>query len=157
MLGIRTALRMELLDMNLDKATLRAALNWVKKQSPDLCEPYVEKDFCGPMDHNLEHWDKDYFFKQEVYLDTSFTEERFLHMIEVREHLRQKKVDGFIPDKARQKPHETARTTQNTSNQSASHDHKERKLPHQEDKNFIKLALVIGGAIAALVTLIFIL
>jgi len=161
MLGIRTALRMELFDRKLDGGALRTALNWVKKQIPNLCEPYIEKDFSGPMDQSRDHWNKDYFFTQEVYLDTSFTEERFLHMIEVREHLRQRGVEGFVPEKPRLKPQVvTSDASSHPSSQAKHANHtssradKERLPPPHEHSDFIKKALLIGGAIAALVVLL---
>ncbi len=160
MLGIRTALRMELFEMKLDSGTLRTALNWTKKQVPNLCEPYVEKDFCGPMDQSRDHWNKDYFFTQEVYLDTSFTEERFLHMIEVRELLCEHGVEGFVSKSPRSKPlpvisDKVSQPAQvKTANHTSSRAHEERMPPPHEHSNFIKKSLLIGGAIAALILLL---
>jgi len=97
LMGIRIGLSLEFSNRRLDGAALRAALRWTKAQVPNLCETYVEKDFSGPMDQNKDHWTSNYFFIQMVYLKTSFTEERFLHMVDVRDCLRERGEEGFAP------------------------------------------------------------
>lgn len=95
LVSVRNALIMELNNNRLESNTLRSALTWAKSRISDLCEPYAEKAFSRGMSMDRTTWDKTYYMSQEVYLDLSFTQERYLHMIEVREHLRQRSVKGF--------------------------------------------------------------
>lgn len=96
----RNALIMELNDRKLDSETLQAGLKWALSKNPEIAEKYEEKAFSRGMDPDKAKWDRQYYLMQEVYLGTSFTKERYLHMIDVREYLRDKGIKGFAaPDK----------------------------------------------------------
>lgn len=86
--ALRMALIVELEDKHLDSQTLRSALAWTQARVPELCEPYSEKAFARAIVQDREKWTADYFDLQAVYLDTNFSEKRYLHLIDIREHLR---------------------------------------------------------------------
>lgn len=96
---IRTALRLELNDNSLTSADLHATLNWAKGKVPKLFDPYKEGAFSRETDSNRQHWDLEYYDMQNVYLKHNYSEKRLLHLIEVRDTLREQKVDGFAPDR----------------------------------------------------------
>ncbi|WP_294739093.1 hypothetical protein [uncultured Pseudomonas sp.] len=153
LLTIRTALHMELNDNRHESSTLRAALEWVKARQPDLCETYGEKAFARATDSDQSKWTSDYYSEQEVYLDSNFCEERFLHLIEVRERLRQQGVKGFVA----QKP--TAAANPSSQLSTRAPDHQQQRSSSVEGRAgglnpVLKMALMVGGALAALVVLI---
>jgi hypothetical protein len=86
---LQTALIVELENSRLDARDLRNAMAWTKARVPGLFEPYAEKAFARGFEHDRTQWTQEYYGKQVVFLDTNFSEERFLHLIDVREHLRQ--------------------------------------------------------------------
>jgi hypothetical protein len=149
LLTIRTTLRMELNDNSLNSDDLRAALAWANTQLAGLLEAYSEKSFARGMDADRKHWDSQYFENQVVYLKANFCEERFLHLIEVREVLRQQNTKGFAaaPPKARSRAGQSApaQRQQEQSQRSGS----AQSAP--EFNPIFKTALMVGGAIAALV------
>jgi hypothetical protein len=103
LLTIRTALHLELNVNHNDSQYLREALKWVLRHQPSLCDAYEEKAFARGIELDRTQWNADYFNTQEVYLDTNFSEKRFLHLVEVRESLRQKGVKGFVAERGNTK------------------------------------------------------
>lgn len=152
LMGVRIGLGIELSNKRLDGSSLREALRWAKLQIPNLCEPYVEKDFCGPMDLNKAKWNSDYYFTQAVYLDTSFTEERFLHMVEVRDYLRERGEEGFVPvrEQAREEIKVNAPKTESARRSPLDKEATEPpRPPVDEPDRFNNLWLVLGAVAAA--------
>lgn len=149
LLTIRTALRLELNDNSLTNIDLRNALSWTKSKVPSLMDPYSEKSFARGMESDQSVWNSQYYENQIVFLKTNFSSERFLHLIDVREFLRQQKVEGFIaePPKVR---------IQASQSQQQNHKSSQNNRPEftPEFNSPLKLALLIGGAVAALVTLL---
>lgn len=95
-ISIRNALIMELNIKDAEAETLRAGLNWVLSEKPQTVQKYEEKEFAREIDNDKSKWDRQYYLMQEVYTSTNFSKERYLHMIEVREYLRNKGVKGFV-------------------------------------------------------------
>lgn len=166
LLTIRTALRMELDDNRLTSADLRAALAWAAKQIPALLEAYSEKSFARAMESDQKLWTSEYYELQVVYLKTNYAQERFLHLIEVRDLLRHQGVEGFAPVQPKPRASASANAGQaapalhrpqpqnSRSQQShqAHHDHQSQPRAADNDRNPVfKAALLIGGALAALV------
>lgn len=168
LLTIRTALRMELDDNRLTSADLRAALTWAVKQVPALLEAYSEKSFARAMESDQKLWTSEYYELQVVYLKTNYAQERFLHLIEVRDLLRHQGVDGFAP--VQPKPRASASASANAgqaapashrpqpqnsrSQQSHQANQGHQSQPRAADndrKPVFKAALLVGGALAALV------
>lgn len=155
LLTLRTALRMELDDNRLSGADLRDALNWVKSKKADLLETFSDQAYAQSMDTDAEHWTSSYYERQVVYLKTNFAEERFLHLIDVREHLRKNGVEGFIATPQEGSANTTARpisTSQRQPHQSEDplkQSNKQSILP--ENNPVFKAAFLVGGALAALV------
>lgn len=152
---IRGALRGDLIDRRLSSDVIRQSLIWVKARVPNLYEPYQEKAFSRGIDTDRNQWNQDYFFTQEEYLEAIFSEERLLHMVNVREHLRQQGVEGFaaIPIQASKTPHNTSPTPSETAPSPSANTSK--PVMHPQRPFTLSVALGIGGAIAALATLLF--
>ncbi|MBL8356971.1 MAG: hypothetical protein JNM01_19345 [Delftia acidovorans] len=156
---IRTALRLELNDNRLTAADLRAALAWTKDRVNALLDTYSEKSFARGLETDPQLWTSQYYEQQVVYLKTNFAEERFLHLIEVREQLRQQGVEGFaaLPPKPRaQRPNLNQASSQNPSSQQSGRDQAGDRTPPplSAEHPAVKTALLIGGAVAALVALL---
>lgn len=151
LLTIRTALHMELNNNSLSSEDIRGALSWTKVRVPNLFEAYYEKAFAHGIESDRKLWDSQYYDKQIVYLKTNFSEERFLHLVEVRDLLRQRGVEGFAPAPPMQRT-----STRGTS--SPVHSEKAQNRQSQSTSSpVLKTALMVGGAVAALATLLIIL
>jgi len=86
---LQMALIVELENSRLDARALRSAIAWAKARVPGLFEPFSEKTFTRGLDRDRAQWTQEYYGTQVVFLDTNFSEQRFQHVIEVREYLRQ--------------------------------------------------------------------
>ncbi|WP_230382848.1 hypothetical protein [Pseudomonas putida] len=155
LLTIRTALRLELNDNCLTAADLRAALAWTNSQVVGALEPYAEKAFARGMEADRAHWTTEYYDQQGVYLKTNFAKERFLHLIEVRDHLRHQGVDGFEPvalkPRASSQPNPAVAGQAFSQRQPDLSQHARPQASAAERNPAFKAALLIGGALAALV------
>ena len=154
LLTIRTALRMELNDNSLTAADLRAALAWTSSEVPGLLEAFSEKSFARGMESDQRLWTNQYYDLQVVYLKTNYAEERFLHLIEVRDHLRQQGAEGFAA--APPKPHasQTTPAPSYTHHKSSKPQHSRPQPTPPERNPVFKAALLVGGTLAALVVLL---
>ena len=94
---IRAALRLEIADMSLPGSYLQGAMGWSATQYEGIFVPYEEGRFKGAMNGSKMAWTAEYHSIQIVYLKANFSIERFLHVIEVREHLRMTGAAGFPP------------------------------------------------------------
>jgi hypothetical protein len=155
---LRMALTVELEDSRRDAPTLRAALVWAKSRAPSLCEPYTEKAFARAIERDRHHWTEDYYGTQAVYLDTNFAEERFLHLVDIREHLRQQ---GAAMPAEQAALARTPASAPRPATQPASAPVRPTPPPHRSPPPLARAdmsrammaALLIGGAIAAVVIL----
>jgi len=152
LLTIRTALRIEFNDNRLDDHQLYAAVNWMKTQVPHIFESYSEKAFARGIESDSSQWTPEYFGNQVVYLKTNFAEKRFLHLIEVRQLLRERGEEDFAPaDGAEPKDPSRARSASQAPQRPRSGSHQSTAAGYSELNPAFKAALLIGGAIAAVV------
>lgn len=135
-IAIRVALQHEMGNMRLSQQDLIEAANWVEESKREVFLPYEEKKFTRPIDPQREAWDVNYHDSQVVSLENNFSKERFLHVLEVREHLRQRGEPRFMPSKETPK----AKTSTGNSDDSLSPP--------------LKKILMIGGALAVLLVLL---
>lgn len=149
LLTIRTALRMELNDNSLTSADLHAALGWSKANVSGLFESYSEKAFARGMESDQSLWTSKYYDGQVVYLKTNFCEERLLHLIEVREHLRQQGMEGFVA--LPPKPRTSTTPSHAIQRQGNPSQHTDTSHSNPELNPVFKAALMVGGALAVLV------
>ena len=152
LLTIRTALRLELNDRRLDGAELHGALTWIKGNVPGIFEAFSEGAFARELVSDHHQWTEDYYDLQVTYLKTNFSEKRFLHLIEVREQLRNSAAEGFAPTQ----PAEPKTTSSPRSVPQAAQAPRSNSRPSTSDSApernpAFKAALLIGGAIAAVV------
>lgn len=150
----RTALRLELNDRRLDGAELRAALVWVKDNVSGIFEDFSEGAFAREFVSDQDKWTEDYYDLQVTYLKTNFSEKRFLHLIDVREHLRYSAVEGFAStntkDSGSYSAFSAVQETRANSRQPIPDSASERNAA-------FNAALLIGGAIAAVVVFLIVL
>lgn len=171
LLTIRTALRVELDDNRIATDALRASLIWTKNQVPGLCENYTEKAFARAIELDRSRWTPDYYYGQIAYLKANFSEKRYQHLVDVRDLLCKDKVEGFVaiapkaksattqassvasPAKYqdRQSQHYTSSASSNSKHQQGQSQHDKSSGSGHERNPYFKTALMIGGAIAALV------
>jgi len=152
LLTIRTALRIEFNDIRLDDHQLYKTVNWMKTQVPDIFESYSEKAFARGIESDSSQWTPEYFGNQIVYLKTNFSEKRFLHLIEVRQALRERGEEDFTPaDVAEPKAPSRARSVSQAPQRPRSDSYQSTAAGHSELNPAFKAALLIGGAIAAVV------
>lgn len=152
---IRTALRLELDDNRNSSQDLRSALVWTNEKTSDLWVPYEEKAFAREMSAERGSWACEYYDNQTVSLRTNFSERRFLHLIEVREHLRELGVEGFAPVARAIEPQRPASSgipsLQSQPGETPSQSRPDLKAPTREFSPVFRIALLVGGAIAAAV------
>lgn len=152
LLTIRTALRLELNDRRLDGAELHGALVWTKGNVPGIFEAFSEGAFAREPVADHDQWTEDYYDLQITYLKTNFSEKRFVHLIEVREHLRNGAVKGFASTKSTE-PKKASSTHSAPLAAQAPRANSRQAIPDSapERNPAFKAALLIGGAIAAVV------
>lgn len=148
LLTTRTALRLELNDRRLDGAELRAALGWIKDSVSGIFEVFSEGAFARELVADQNKWTEDYYDLQVTYLKTNFSEKRFLHLIDVRELLRSSAVEGFASTKTKAS---TAHSASPVAQASSTHSRQPICDGASERNPAFKAALLIGGAIAAVV------
>lgn len=147
----RTALRLELNDNRLGSPELHEALQWAKRQLPSLYETYAEKAFARGLETNQSNWTPDYYDEQLVFLKANFAEKRFLHLIEVRAVLRAQGEKGFAPiapsgtNGSRHAPPCAPRATAKARIDTSD----------PELNPALKTVLLLGGALAVVVILLF--
>lgn len=149
---IRAALRLEIADMRLPGSYLQGAMGWSATQYEGIFEPYEEGRFKGAMNGSKKDWTAEYHSTQIVFLKANFSIERFLHVIEVREHLRMTGAAGFT------RPIQTSATGQRTGSAtipvgSASNQHRRRPQQPPEPTSGswpARIALMLAAGLAAL-------
>ena len=141
----RHALRFEIYDASNATEYLLNAVEWAEVKVPDIFEPYKVCMFNEAISENEQDWVSGYYDLQTEYLSGNFSKERFLHVIKVRQYLRDKGTEGFLP--VRHPVLREAESARGPGTASAGAPH--RKLPPA-----LRKALMIGGAIAALLALL---
>jgi hypothetical protein len=111
--AVRVGLEHALTDMRLSRQDLQEILAWVTSKL-DIFEPFRDGQLTRPINLDSTAWDVNYHDLQMVSLENNFSKERFLHVLDVREHLRDKgDVPQFKPIKEtprKQAPKDSART-----------------------------------------------
>jgi hypothetical protein len=93
---IRTMLGLELAATRNDSSDLHAIMQWVSGAAPGTFLAYEEGHFKGPLLEDTGDWTVRYFDEQTFFLEANFSRERFLHLVEVRQHLRAQGTAGFV-------------------------------------------------------------
>ena len=114
---------------------------FVSQRFPEALPEYQIDKFSLATSEDENVWDRNYFFLQQSYLNHNFAVERLMHLINVRDYLAQKGVEGFKHIKVQPKPE---------SNQtSGSYSNSEKSSHKKQENSFIKTAVIIGGAVLA--------
>jgi hypothetical protein len=151
LLTIRTALRMELSDEHLGSADLHSALMWAKSRVPGIFEDYLEGSFARGLTSERSQWTPDYFTLQVTCLKGNFSEQRLLHLIDVREHLRGSSASSAPGKPAEPKNTASPRSAPQSAQAPRSNSRQSTPASAPERNPAFKAALLIGGAIAAVV------
>lgn len=142
----RNALRFEIYDASNGAEYLLNAVRWAEMKVQDIFEPFEVCMFNEPISENEQDWVPDYYNLQIAFLGGNFSKERFLHVIKVRQYLRDKGFEEFLPD--HQQNDAAAESARSPGTASAD-------APHPNLPPVLRTALMIGGAIAALLALLF--
>lgn len=158
---VRTALQMELNNKSLETVALKASVQWTKERIPGLFEPFQEKAFARGMNTDSTQWEGDYFGTQVVYLTTNFSEERFQHLIEVREQNRRTQAPAATPNAARParpapQPSPAPAASSNAPDSPPHAPHPAPPYAKRSTSSRHPVALLVGGAIAGIATIIYI-
>lgn len=158
-LKAQIALRIEIYKIDKSSDYLKKAINWAESKAPNIFENYETSALKKAISNNKNDWDTDYFDIQTEYLSRNFAKERYLHLIEVRQYLRDKGVEGFVPLPQKKTVSSTETEQPKQVGQEAS---KSGSAPHSTPdsdphamSSALRTALMIGGAIAALLVLVF--
>ena len=136
---------------------------FVSQSMPEAFFEYEEDKFCLAIDENSGNWNKDYFLLQQSYLNHNFAIKRLIHLINVRDDLAKKGVEGFEHIKVQPTPQTQAKpkpktraqpnhTSSNSSEHTNSSSDRSRSNSGQssqrkQEDGFIKTAMKIGGAV----------
>lgn len=136
---------------------------FVSQNIPEAFLEYEEDKFCLAIDENNDSWNKDYFLLQQSYLNHNFAMERLMHLINVRDYLAEKGVEGFEHINVQPTPQTQANPKSNTkyqpnhtSGNSSEHtnsssdrnrSNNEQSSQRKQEDGFIKTAMKIGGAV----------
>lgn len=151
----RSALLMELNDNSLDASDLRAAQAWATARVAGLHVAHTESTFARAVDMNEGQWTVDYFDTQLVYLKTNFSETRFLHLVNVRQKLRNAGAERFQPEAA---PTSRATTQQlQPAPASARPNRQTAASQSPSPQRPITRALLLAGGVAALALILILL
>lgn len=149
LLEIRTALQLDLNNNRLSKEKILAGVKYAKNKKSDLFLAYEEKSFSYAIDEDRDNWSVDYYNGQIVSLKVNFSEERLLHLIEIRSSLREKGIDGFVAVEPKVKSSTSSIHQQDKKSERSEQSPRPTQSSEGMDPLF-KTALKIGGAIAAL-------
>jgi hypothetical protein len=153
--AIRAILKDELRSRFPAKQDLLDTMQWVKRKKQEVFVQSSEVHEAMRDTHAIklkpeDGWTADYHDRQIVCLENNFSEELFLHLVDVREYLRQRGEPGFRPLK--KVPEETSAQGEKKSAPSSI---RPSRLPDDTMSSTLKKILAIGGALAVLLTLLF--
>lgn len=136
---------------------------FVSQNIPEAFLEYEEDKFCLAIDEDNDSWNKDYFLLQQSYLNHNFAMERLMHLINVRDYLAEKGVEGFEyikvqptpqtqanpKSKTKSQPNHTSSTSSEHTNSSSdrSRSNNGQSSQRRQEDGFIKTAMKIGGAV----------
>ncbi len=159
---VRAFISRDLNSEYLDAQDVADLVWYTQKSLPETFEIYEEDNkFCKPFSEDESVWNYDYFINQQNSLNANFALERVLHLIHVRDELRQRGLPEF-------QKLGTAKTTQATSKESlqsqtqADYQNPENTKTskvHSPQENLhtsssFKKGLIIAGGILALAALV---
>lgn len=159
LLKAQIALRFGLYDISRDTKYLKDAVKWAESKSNKIFTNYQVGTFHKAISNNPQEWNSDYFDIQTEYLSTNFSKERYLHLIEVRQYLRDKGVEGFVP-MPQKNPHTTNTPQKNKQVESKTSKPESPPQSTYDSRSgpmsgALRAALMVGGAIAALLAIVF--
>lgn len=160
---LRSALVAELENNRLNGQTVRQAMKWAESQVTELFADYKESTLALGFEADKSKWDVDYYNLQSAYLVMNFSRERFEHLMSIYQELRDRAVSGFVnqPETAsRPASSSTASASRPASLQTASAPYSQTPAPtapvrQSGSTSALSVAVLAGGAIAALALLIF--
>lgn len=149
---IRTYLMANLNDFSLDLEHIVKSVWYVWESKKEVFQEEEDSVFVSAIDHNEAHWNKDYFSIQQTYLNRNFSLVRLLHLINVREKLMNKGDPNF------QKIHRTKSGNKgNVDDNTIIASNKTNEENGKSNNDFVKTALLVGGAVLCMATFLFVL
>ncbi|WP_199063417.1 hypothetical protein [Serratia sp. ASV30] len=149
---LRSALVAELENNRLDGQTVRQAMKWAESRVTGLFVDYEENTLALGFEADKSKWDVDYYNRQSAYLSTNFARERFEHLMSIYQVLRDRAVSGFVRQpKAAPRP-ASSPTASTPSSQTPA---PATPVRQSGSTSALRVAVLAGGAFAALALLIF--
>ena len=138
---VQNTLKFKLNNNRLRIQEIIQSMLFVYQKLPETFLEYQEDKFSLATDNDEDVWNKDYFLLQQSYLNHNFALERLMHLINVRDYLSQKGVEGFEHIEVQPKP----QINQNPS----SYSNTQRLIKNIQENDFMRTAVMIGGAVLA--------
>lgn len=160
---LRSALVAELDNNRLNGQTVRQAMKWAESQVTGLFADYEENTLALGFEADTSKWDVDYYNLQSAYLVMNFSRERFEHLMSIYQVLRDRAVSGFVhqPEASpRPASSPTSSAPRPASSPASSASRSQTSAPtapvrQSGSTSALSVAVLAGGAIAALALLIF--
>lgn len=149
---VRAEIETYLNNMNLNMDQLVKSIYYVYKNNPETYEEHRLYALVEDIDLNEKKWNWEYFNSQQVYLNRNFSLKRVLHLVNVRDSLAAKGVKEFQSIK-KTTIYQDQRQSQETIESQPLYSTLQ-KVPSSNDNNFVKVALIVGGAVLAIVALL---
>lgn len=158
LLRAQIALRLEIYDISNESTYLEQAIQWAEQKTKNIFLPYEVDIFKKSISEEKSDWTPDYFDIQTEYLSKNFSKERYLHLIKVRQYLRDHHVAGFAPPSQPTQAADVGSAAGQAArdagiNTPAEHLCSKSSTPGSMPRA-LRTALMLGGAIAALLALV---
>ncbi|UYK98863.1 hypothetical protein [Pantoea stewartii] len=150
---LRSALVAELENNRLDAQTVRQAMKWAESRASGLFADYEENTLALGFEADKSKWDVDYYNLQSAYLMMNFSRDRFEHLMDIYQVLRDRAVSGFVHQpKAAPRPASAATASAAPRSPTPAPGAPVRQ---SGSTSALRVAALAGGALAALALLIF--
>lgn len=149
---LRSALVAELENNRLDGQTVRQSMKWAESHVSGLFADYEESTLALGFEADKTKWDSDYYFLQSAYLNMNFARERFEHLMNIYHVLRDRAVSGFVRQPKAAPSPASSPTASTPSSQTPA---PTTPVRQSGSTSALRVAILAGGAFAALALLIF--
>lgn len=172
--GIHNYLMLILNNRRLDLEFVIKEIHYVWQNKESVFQEEEDSAFIQAIDKDEKNWNMNYFTSQQVYLNRNFSLVRLLHLLNVREFLMKKgdpnfqqiKTENTQKTQANNNSQSTQSSEQSTFQASGNQHYRETQdkttqsgdrssQSEKESNGFLKTAALVGGAILALVVVLF--
>lgn len=123
---------------------------WAQENMANLFVPYVEDSLARPLETDKLKWDTDCYYLHSAYLNSNFSQQRFEHLVNMYQYLREKNMKQFIYQPASKPQIKTSLAEPTSANSVYQTSSSPLARINQPRPPTLSLAVKIGGAIAVL-------